>query len=372
MIYLVLTDDWELRGDGSGDIDRIQFDTFSQLTSIYNQYGIKASFNAEVMQQLTFRKLQDQIPQLGKWADKWDSLVKNAYQEGHDIQLHVHPQWSKFHVENDKIQLKGDWPIINYDEEQAYEMFTTCRDYLENLLKPLNPDYKCVSFKSGAWVVAPSDHLMSTLAKLGIGFDMSLVGGLQAHTRNLQFDYRHAEEQVRPYYPDLKDARRVSNNKEPIACVPTHHFYESRWKFLARKIKRTLFKGEQQPQPSTSGQAPQQTERYQEWDVVGSSRLSQIINQCTELALHGRFHISDLAALDYPLMLDMLDLIRKQTKASDTPIPFIISNHTKSIKEFESIRLFAEHISKQSDIQCLTLTELYAGLQSGKFPVRTK
>lgn len=50
MVHLVLTDDWELRGDGSGDIELMQFDSLSKLTGIYNQYGTKSSFNAEVMQ----------------------------------------------------------------------------------------------------------------------------------------------------------------------------------------------------------------------------------------------------------------------------------------------------------------------------------
>lgn len=49
-VQLVLTDDWELRGNGSGNMRRIQFDSMRALLDIYERHGLKASFNAEVMQ----------------------------------------------------------------------------------------------------------------------------------------------------------------------------------------------------------------------------------------------------------------------------------------------------------------------------------
>ena len=50
-IYLVFTDDWELRGNGAGDMRVMQFDTLRGLLAIYEKNGLKASINAEVMQQ---------------------------------------------------------------------------------------------------------------------------------------------------------------------------------------------------------------------------------------------------------------------------------------------------------------------------------
>ena len=44
-IHMVLTDDWELRGDGSGNVSAIQFETLRELRRIYEESGINASFN---------------------------------------------------------------------------------------------------------------------------------------------------------------------------------------------------------------------------------------------------------------------------------------------------------------------------------------
>ena len=63
-IQLVLTDDWELRGDGSGDMHAIQFDTIRRLTGIYEQFGLKGSFYVETMQQLCHLRLGRSNPVL--------------------------------------------------------------------------------------------------------------------------------------------------------------------------------------------------------------------------------------------------------------------------------------------------------------------
>ena len=81
-IYLALTDDWELRGNGSGDASQLQFAPLKQLLRIYGQYGVRSTFNVEVMQQLTFRKVQDQYPELKSLADEWDDHVREAFKEG--------------------------------------------------------------------------------------------------------------------------------------------------------------------------------------------------------------------------------------------------------------------------------------------------
>src|SRR5437762_13552925 len=90
MIYLALTHDWELRGDGSGDIEQIQFAPMRRLLGIYQKLGVRTTFLPDVMQQLNFRKLADQDGELRRHADRWDEHTREAYRDGHDIQLHLH------------------------------------------------------------------------------------------------------------------------------------------------------------------------------------------------------------------------------------------------------------------------------------------
>lgn len=81
IIHLALVDDWELSGSGSGDPHELQFRPMRKLSKIYNSYGIRASFNAEVMQQLAFRELQTQHPHLKTLADEWDETIQETFRQ---------------------------------------------------------------------------------------------------------------------------------------------------------------------------------------------------------------------------------------------------------------------------------------------------
>ena len=75
-IHLAFVDDWEVRGNGSGDPRVLQFAPMRRLTNIYRKYGIRGSFNAEVMQQLTYRNLQGRFPELKAVAERYYVISK--------------------------------------------------------------------------------------------------------------------------------------------------------------------------------------------------------------------------------------------------------------------------------------------------------
>ena len=99
-IYLALTHDWELRGDGSGDIEQIQFAPLRKLLEIYRKHDVRTTFLPDLMQQIRFRQLASEHLELKSLADKWDEVVREAFRQRHDVQLHLHPQWRNGRYEN--------------------------------------------------------------------------------------------------------------------------------------------------------------------------------------------------------------------------------------------------------------------------------
>jgi hypothetical protein len=373
-IHLALVDDWELSGNGSGDIRRLQFEPMRRLVSIYNRLGIRGSFNAEVMQQITFRQYQDQHKDLKVLADEWDDTVKETFRQGHDIQLHVHPQWQNAEYKDGRWQLTSDWSILNYSRQAALQMLRHGKEYLENLIKDVNPHYRCVSFRSGAWCIAPSPHMLELLVELGIAFDMSIVAGVKYDTRNIKLDYTACEEDFLPYYPVMTDARRVSNNVEPIVCVPTNCFYASRRQVLQHHLQKVLSKVKSKiTGPTTVRNNGRSVEAYgEQWAQIDGSLTKRIYRKGVVPYLRGKHTISDLAQLDYPLMMEMLDSIRKRSRASGlTDVPVVLENHTKDLQNFSDLERFLEQVVESSDIKFVTLAELATGLKD-KFKIKTR
>ncbi len=366
-IHLALTHDWELRGDGSGDIEQIQFAPLRRLMQIYAKFGARTTILPDVMQQLAFRRNESAHPELKPLGDAWDHHLRDAFLQHHDIQLHLHPQWLRAGYENGRWHPHGDWSILNYDPDAAYAMVAAGQEYLENLVRPIDSSYRCLAFRAGALAAAPSAHLFKSLVSLGFELDVSIAGGVSINDQHLQLDYRNCEETFLPFYPVMEDARRVSRHREKIVCVPLNHFYGSRAAVTRQNV--ALAWNEIQRKRSAAPRTRGATAKHS-----GPSRSpSELVYQKLIQPIMKRKHfVSDTGRLNYPLMREMLASTRKQARDSGlTQLPIVLTNHPKDIRDLPAIEKFVGELSRADDIKFVTLSEVTAKLRSGEFRVRT-
>ena len=344
-IHLVLSDDWELYGDGSGDMRKIQFENMRTLRSIYDDYGLRASFNAEVMQQLYHERESERYPLLRKLASEWRDLVADTFSRGHDVQLHVHPQWHAARYAEGRWLVQDDWTLGKHPPSRIREMITTCKHYLESLLRTVDADYRCVAFRAGAWALLPSQHVLPALIDSGISLDVSIAPGL-VKTGEVDVDYSRVGREFLPYYPDAIDARRPARAPAGLVCVPTFTFEYT----PAQKIRDTFSYGYR----SSSGQS---------WVI----QLKSFVRSHST-ATH---YVADLSVLRPPQMGWLLQQIKQTAAASDTPaFPVVLTNHTKDLTNFGHIREFAKLVANSNDIAVITLSELASNIHSGRYPIR--
>jgi len=364
-IHLALTHDWELRGDGSGDIEQIQFAPLRRLLEIYGKFGARTTFLPDVMQQIRFRNLEEKHPELKPLADSWDEHVREAFRQGHDIQLHLHSQWSDAKYEIGRWELRGDWSLLNYDPDSATAMLAECKNYLEHLLQPIDPEYLCVAFRGSALAVAPSAHLMSSLAGLGIQMDVSVAAGVQLNNETLQLDYRRCEEAFLPYYPRMDDARKLSHQREPIVCVPLNHFYGSRRAVTKQNLALAKARFDRRGAGLTAARSePARLDNQ-------SSGLTRVYEKLIVPAIKRKHFVSDTGRLNYPLMCEMLTSIRQRARETGLPkIPIVLTNHPKDIRDWAAIERFVGEVSQADDIEFITLAEMSEKLRSGEFQVK--
>jgi hypothetical protein len=378
VIYLAFVDDWEVRGNGAGDPRVLQFKPMRHLVKIFNKNGIRGTFNVEVMQQLTYRSLEERFPELRALTDEWEQVVKESFRQGHDIQLHVHPQWSHAQYEgHGHWKLCGDWSILNYSHQQIRAMLVAGKKYLETLLREIDPAYSCVSFHAGSWCTAPSDSLLPILSELGFVFNMSIVAGIRYDTPHVKLDYTRCEEPFAPYYPDMRDARRVSRSVEPIVCIPTNSFSGARLALFRhdfshagvalRRRLRTLSKRDSAALPESSN-----GRSGAEWINKDESGAVGIARKVLKRYLGNQTRISDLSRMNYAMMRRMMVNIRKKAARSGLAhVPIILANHTKDVSDFSDIERFVADVARSVDMETVTLTDIAKGLRNGTFKVRT-
>ena len=90
-------------------------------------------------------------------------------------------------------------------------------DYLQQLIRQVDPEYKTIAFKGGSWGLQPSENLFNLLGRNGIRIVMGVRNDLRLPKSGT--DYTNTEERVMPYYPDYKDIRKVSDKTEMSVFV---------------------------------------------------------------------------------------------------------------------------------------------------------
>lgn len=368
-IHLVLTDDWELRGDGSGNMRSLQFETLRQLCAIYEEFGLRGTVNAEVMQQLCHLREGQRYPKLAALADEWVQVLGSTLQRGHDVQLHIHPQWSQARYDGRRWFVEGDWSITRYGPQETRDIVSHCKTYLEDTLRAFQPQYRCLSFRGGAWSLAPSPHLLDILSDLGIEVDVSICPGLK-YEHPVQLDYTQVERDLRPFYPCMQDARRVASTPQKLICVPVHSFPSHPLPMIFRRMLGRVGiiprEAAYPPDCAVPRDAGLASGSYAPWKPRGVFAMTK------KLLMIGT-RISDVSHLDLCQFRYVLSDIRRMARSNGCAIvPAVLASHTKNIGYFAPIRKMCEIIASSSDIEVVTMADICQNLREGLYSVRTK
>lgn len=196
-IGLILTNDWEIFGDGSGDYFEIQHNPLLNLIEIMNDFDAKITIMAEVCQQFGYLSISDKYDWARKISDSWEEILKKVIMSGSDVQLHIHPQWLEAKYENDKWLLNMEkWAISSLDDQTIENLIFKGKKYLETLLQSVKSDYKCLAFRAGSYCIQPSQVIIKKLLNAGIICDSSVTRGLK---NDGFYDFSDAHSNIFPW-----------------------------------------------------------------------------------------------------------------------------------------------------------------------------
>lgn len=347
-IDLMFHDDWELNGDGSGDINKLMFEPACKVMDLCDKYGAKYTFFTEIGQQ--FAMLKSDNPQHKKDAKKWENILIDAVKRGHDVQLHFHPIWINAFYENSQWQLDySKWSISRMEKDEIIFHLKKGKDYFENLLKPYNPEYKVVAFRSGCWMVQPSFNLISALKELNITSDVTVIKGMKLDNSNLgSVDFSLAPSEFSPWIPDNIDILKETNVYENFFCIPTYgkkiyiptfiyEFLNNPFSFNFIK-KRRIQEKKKTYKPIFANNAKSDTKNKPNgfWGGIFKERIITC----------------DFGSMHYNTLLNMLSSIKKQSNLKK--LPFIMLTHSKSFYSYENFEKLLQSLAKDNKVNFKT------------------
>jgi hypothetical protein len=235
---LILSNDWELFGDGSGNYFELQHRPLEDLLEVLEKYGAKLTVMAEVGQQWAHQRISEREPWARNIVDAWESILKEAVRRNHDVQLHLHPQWLDAEYKNDTWQVNLDkWAVSSLPAETLGRVFKEGKRYLESVLRPVAPFYECIAFRAGAYCIQPSTVVIRDLLNAGIICDTSVTKGM--YNKDF-FDYRDAFSNVFPWFVDDRDIKYQSGAHGKLLEIPIHSYQTIDFP-IVRRISSRLY-----------------------------------------------------------------------------------------------------------------------------------
>jgi hypothetical protein len=350
---IILTFDYELFGDGSGNMFTHLIEPTNQILQLCEKHNIKTTIFFEVLEYLKLKEEWEKGNTMG-YTDNPVKAIEQQIQQAaidrHDIQLHIHPQWHNAKYENGKWQLNlNNWRLGDFKGENNYcikELISDCKTALEKLIKSVKPDYKCIGLRAGGYNIMPSTEVYAAMVELGMKFDSSIYpGGYE--TGNLsKYDYRNVPMELDHWWADVNDIRKVSDKEKEILEIPIFALPVARWKriFTASKIKSLILR-------------KNNAISYNAKEKIGKKSISKKI----QFMLQEEASTWDTCMFSKSLHKSFFRYIEKHLAGKRKS--YVLIGHPKSL---QNKKLFEDFIStarkRKKDYQFKTLTEYYESI----------
>jgi hypothetical protein len=215
---LILSNDWELFGDGSGDYFEVQHRPLQNLLKVLEDHGAKLTVMAEVGQQWAHQSIAGRVQWAQNVVEAWEAILREAIKNKHDVQLHLHPQWLDAEYKDDTWHVNLDnWAISSLSPEVMASVLKKGKLYLESTLKQVDDTYECIAFRAGAYCIEPSKIVIQNLLKAGIICDTTVTKGKQ---NSAFFDYRDAHSNCLPWFTTTNSVKHCSGKNEGLLEIP--------------------------------------------------------------------------------------------------------------------------------------------------------
>lgn len=199
MIYLLPSNDYEIfLGGNAIPEDAVLCPPTDRLLDALDTAGIPMTFFCDVTCLWRYMAAGRR-----DFVDTVERQLKTIISRGHDVQAHIHPHWhvtdirpgpdgsTDFAFDHGCFSLGGLARRLDIPVASLARDFGLCaRRYLETLLSPAAPSYRCVAYRAGGYAVQPhSQQVFAGLKAAGFLIDSSVVPGMVLNTNVNAIDF---------------------------------------------------------------------------------------------------------------------------------------------------------------------------------------
>lgn len=209
---LIMTLDYELPAGGCGDVRRHMIRPTARLLEVCEDAGAHLTIMVEIGELWAFEDRANAAYAEALGYDPAREIreqLADAIARGHDVQLHLHPQWLGARWDGGAWRLDyAHYRLSDLPDGQAAALLGRARCDLEALLRPHRPAYACLGFRAGHWSTFPTDRYLAVLREAGLRSDCSVFKWGHADGA-ARFDYRAAASNALAWITSPDDLNRA-------------------------------------------------------------------------------------------------------------------------------------------------------------------
>jgi len=287
VLQLIFTLDYELHGNGDGCPRELMVEPTERMMAQFERHGARLTILADVAEILRFKEHAETRGRDDFHYRAIASQLQDAIRRGHDVQLHLHSSWFNARWEDGRwVQDWSEYDFAGLPLERMDGYVRTGKRFLESLLQPVDPGYRCLAFRAANWSMQPSRTAMEVLHKNGFQIESS-VFKWGRRSGLVDFDYAAAPSALRPWRASFDDVCQEDPNS-PIWEFPIYAERRSVLAFLSpnRLYRAWLGFRHRLPadgptrEPAAPG-APSRRARRRAPGWLGKHAWKADFNQCT-------------------------------------------------------------------------------------------
>lgn len=247
MLNLCITFDYELfMGENYRPEEEILIQPSDAIGAMLRDIGVPATFFADVCCPMQYRKLgKPAFPQ------QLDEQLVRLHAMGHDVQLHIHSNWLAADEVGEKVRFERDtFRLHNWANGDDYAPVTRIlmdgKRYLEDLLTPGDPSYRCVAFRAGGYCIQPEQKMARSLLDAGLVIDSSVCCGFSYQGDGMYYDFKDIRKPFNCYFSEETgfDARSAEKTADAVFEIPVGGFSRFPQRLIASKMNAAFQSGE--------------------------------------------------------------------------------------------------------------------------------
>lgn len=323
MIECVFTIDYEVYGNGQGQLDDLVYKPTQKLKTVFDSAGAKFVNFVEVAE---FCKMERHAsdPAIADVLRQ----IRELHEQGHETALHLHPQWANARYHQGCWEL--DYSEYNLCVLPPDRIARIVDDALAWLRHVIGDDrFTPCSFRAGNWLFQPTGHAAAALAARGVKIDSSVFkGGLQ---RQHRLDYRPALRNG--WHWEFDGDVNVPAVGGRMLELPIYTEMVPFWRMLTGKRV-----GLQQKTYGAGPSAPARTPKP-------PGRFSRLLDYCRP-----RYPLKfDFCRMTLSELIAMAESVMREDHRTPAVFkPMVSIGHTKDLVDFDTIAAFLNWLREHS------------------------